>query len=204
MADINPPVNTGAPQVPPRITQDEEAIAERDRMEMSAPIEQAASSDQKHAMALSADVAPFVDPAGQPPPEVDYVPTDPKDFVSTFRTVAIPQPVQRTPSASQKVDEEVLSAPEVSGPIAPVTPIAPKRIITAPGPIDHVVLSDGPAMKYSHNSHAVWKSNRSSKMLHVMAWGGLLIFFAAILVYWLLIGSPTRAEDIPLVKSLVS
>lgn len=253
MPDTNPPVSTGAPLNPGDNPQDDEAIAEQGRMEMSAPIEQDVASDPINGVPftgeptppasaaaalpitpvtpaptvpqprapLAANVAPFA-PAAQPRPEVEYVPIAPEDLMPPpppAPTVPIPEPVQTPPPPAPAPMDAYVQPPPVPDTPPPAPPIeVSQEITTAPealgsmvppsavamtGSLDQGAHAAGPAMKYSHNTHAVWKSQRSSKMLRLFAWGGLLLFFGAIFVYWLIIGSPTRAEDIPLIKSLI-
>lgn len=113
----------------------------------------------------------------------------------------------RSQSASSfdPVDEVVTTAPETLGPAAsPSFAVSIERAIpTGPTDLTGQTVPGGPAMQYSHNSRIVWQSQRSSKRIYLMAWGGLLFFFGAVFIYWLIIGSPTRVEDIPLIKNLI-
>jgi hypothetical protein len=59
------------------------------------------------------------------------------------------------------------------------------------------------AMKYSHNTRAVWHARRTNRILYSSALIALGVLLLILVVYWLSIGAPTNPEDIPFIDTLV-
>ncbi len=67
-----------------------------------------------------------------------------------------------------------------------------------------VQLSDSvPARIYSHNTKAVWSSQRSNKMWSILGLLFGIISVTMLGLYWLSIGSPTTVEDVPFIQNML-
>lgn len=153
-----------------------------------------------------AAAAPKPVPPVQPPAAVSPSPASPTK-------VAIQSPPVM-PSSTPPVKAAVLEAPKTPPPPAsppkPFTPI-PEPPAPTPAPAPYVAATavavappatDGTLLKiYSHNTRAVWKARRSTRILYLFGVLGLAIILVGVFLYWLSIGAPKKVQDIPALNS---
>ncbi len=108
--------------------------------------------------------------------------------------MAPPMPAVQYPVAPPATQQ----APYQSQP-APVTPVvpAPQPIAVRPPVPSHV------SKIYSHNTRAVWHSHRANKLWQHITTMVLLGVISVSVAYWLSIGAPTQAQDVPFIQSLL-
>jgi hypothetical protein len=146
--------------------------------------------------------APVIDTAGAPPlqPFNDSLvaSTEPEPEVAPPALQAAAPPEQAMPQQAPQT-ASVAPSPAVVAPT--IQPAAPE--VTA-APIMPPASPQRLAMRYSHNTQAVWKSNRRNKVLYVFGIFAVLTILGIVLVYWIAIGAPTNLQDIPLLRPLIT